>query len=49
MTDVVGINFAVSATEIDDFIRNGPVAKSTPEKTCTDEEQFVDVDLVKRC
>ena len=46
MTDVVGINFAVSATEIDDFIRNGPVAKITPEKTCTDEEQFVEsVDL----
>ena len=46
MTDVVGINFAVSATEIDDFIRNGPVAKITPEKKCTEEEQFVEsIDL----
>ena len=42
----IGINFAVSANEIDDFIRNGPVAQITPEKTCTDEEQFVEsVDL----
>ena len=46
MREVTGINFAVSANEIEDFIRNGPVAKITPQKKCTEEEQFVErIDL----